>query len=712
MTAAEVTARQSHTVEGDASTRHDLLLLLALFVSFRLLAIIFFKPGGDVYIGGHDFQYYMSLAELSLEGKWPYLDYWMEYPPLFPLALIGLYRLSLLLPSWPVPVLWFQLAVSAFLLVWESGNLLLVYVLGRRLHGSALGFRAAWIYAGLFLPLYTLTNWFDAFSLFFLLLALYLAVRGNAFLAGLAVGVGFLIKLIPAVVAPAALLTWRTWRERTVYAIAGGIVIAVVVVPLSFANSVLLVASFRSMVERSSWLTPWALLEGYFGVGFTPVLAARFSPENADWQMHPSTLPWLWINLAMVLAGALLFTRRLDWRQPRAVVASTAIALNLLLLFSKGWSPQFAVYPLAFLVILLPNGWGLAYAVLLTCNTFLEWPIAGLYFQQERWLLWAVVLLRSGLLMLLCWEYLLLLYPGWQCRWYQLRKVAALPALALLLALGAWGGSTLVGRYVTGSDLYKVAGYVKTLSRPEQALIASTRKAFYGLKAYFPDDRFYAPREDMWGDDMSLAAGLSELSNERSQVWIVLDHSQGEQGREGLVLDWFDRWGSRASERWFDAYQVLAYVPYTADVGTARRQLGLDFGGQLVLDGWQTLRTNLEPGEPCRLELYWRAASAPKADYKVFVHLLGADGKIVTQADRPLRGPEGMATKWRVGEVVREAYDLVLPPTAAPGPYSIALGLYEAQSGQRLTLAAGGTGNSATLTGWTVAAGVGPPTRP
>jgi hypothetical protein len=709
---AEMTPRQSRTEGGEASTRRDLLLLLALFVSFRLMAIIFFKPGGEVYVGGHDFQYYMSLAELSLEGKWPYLDYWMEYPPLFPLALIGLYRLSLLLPSWPVPSLWFQLAISAFLLIWESGNLILVHALARRLYGPALGVRAAWIYAGLFLPLYTLTNWFDAFSLFFLLLALYLAVRGRAFLAGMAVGVGFLVKLIPAVAAPAVLLAWRTWRERAAFVVAGAVVVVVVVAPLYIANSVMVVASFRSMVERSSWLTPWALLEGYFGVGFTPVLAARFSPENADWQMHPATLPWLWINVSLLLAGAILFTRRLDWRQPSALVASTALALNLLLIFSKGWSPQFAIYPLAFLAILLPNGWGLAYAVLLTFNTFLEWPIAGLYFQQQQWLMWAIVAMRTGLLALLCLEYLHLLYPGWQRHWYPVRNAAALPALALLLAAGAWGGSTLVGYYVTGSDWYKVAIYAKALSLPEQGLVASTGKAFYGLKAYFPDDRFFAPREDVWSDDKALVASLSELAKGRSQVWVVLDHSQGDRGREGLVLDWFDRWGSRASERWFDAYQVLAYVPYAADSGTARRSLGLDFDGQLALDGWQTRSTNLTPGEPCRLELYWRATSVPKADYKVFVHLLATDGKIASQADTPLRGPAGMATKWRPGEVVRETYDLVLPPTLAPGAYTIALGLYEPQSGKRLPVVAGGTGDSVTLTGWVAASGNKPPTRP
>ena len=685
----------------ERGARQDLLILLALSVSFRLLAIVFFKPGGLVYVGGHDVLHYLSLAELSLEGKWPYLDYWMEYPPLFPLAFVGLYRLSLLLPSWPEPMLWYQLTVSGFLLIWESSNLLLVYALARRLHGSALGLRAAWMYAGLFLPVYTLTNWFDAFPLFLLLLSLHLAVRGNAWWAGLAVGMGFMAKLIPAVVGPAALLAWRTRRERSLYVLAGGLVVAAIAVPLYLANSEMVLASFRSMVQRSSWLTPWALWEGYFGVGFTPSLPARFVPEHAGWQMHPSTLPWLWITLTAVVAGAFLFTRRLEWHQPRTMVASTAIVLNLLLLFSKGWSPQFAIYVLSFLVILLPNAWGLAYALLLTANTFVEWPISAHYFPDERWLLWAVVLLRSGLLVALCWEYLNLLYPQWQRRWYAVRRAAAMPALALLVILGVWGGTTLLGLYVKGSDLYPVVTYVKSLSLPRQGLVASTRKAFYGLRSYFPEDRFYAPREDVWGDDTALQEGLSEMAKERSQVWLVLDRSQGDQGREGLVLEWFDRWGSRASERWFGAYQVLAYVPYAANPAAPPRPLGIAIDGQLAMDGWQTSSTSLAAGEPFRLELVWRAVGAPRADYKVFVHLLDADGRIVTQADRPLRGPAGTATNWRQGEAVRDAYDLLLPATASPGSYSIALGLYEAKSGERLAISAGGSGNSILLEGWT-----------
>ncbi|HXW00792.1 MAG TPA: hypothetical protein VEC93_20420, partial [Anaerolineae bacterium] len=83
--------------------RHtDFILLLILFVTFRVLALAAFRPGGLV-LDFSDFYWYRSFAELTHQGYYPYRNLWTTYPPLFPVVMIAIYQLSTLLPPWTFP---------------------------------------------------------------------------------------------------------------------------------------------------------------------------------------------------------------------------------------------------------------------------------------------------------------------------------------------------------------------------------------------------------------------------------------------------------------------------------------------------------------------------------------------------------------------------------------------------------------------------------
>ncbi|MFN8495980.1 MAG: hypothetical protein U0350_50780 [Caldilineaceae bacterium] len=83
--------------------------------------------------------------------------------------------------------------------------------------------------------------------------------------------------------------------------------------------------------------------------------------------------------------------------------------------------------------------------------------------------------------------------------------------------------------------------------------------------------------------------------------------------------------------------------------------------------------------------LVWQAQSIPQGNYTVFVHLLNDKGEIVAQSDAVPNG--GYTTdRWVTGEVVSDTHHLNLPAPAQPGVYRIVTGLYDAVSGQRLTV--------------------------
>src|SRR5579859_6269461 len=94
---------------------------------------------------------------------------------------------------------------------------------------------------------------------------------------------------------------------------------------------------------------------------------------------------------------------------------------------------------------------------------------------------------------------------------------------------------------------------------------------------------------------------------------------------------------------------------------------------------------SLTPGHPTSLTLAWKSLAATDQDYTVFVHVLDANGQVAAQTDSQPRGGAFPTSLWQPGEFVSDDYHFDL----APGRYTIELGLYLPETGQRLSLPAG-----------------------
>jgi hypothetical protein len=105
--------------------------------------------------------------------------------------------------------------------------------------------------------------------------------------------------------------------------------------------------------------------------------------------------------------------------------------------------------------------------------------------------------------------------------------------------------------------------------------------------------------------------------------------------------------------------------------------------GQIGLRGHH-IAGEVQPGSQLDLTYVWVALSRPNQIFAVFTHLLTADGQPVTQADRWLEGGLGLTNQWQPGEYIENKYTLDIPTDAPPGPYLLAVGLYDAANGERL----------------------------
>ena len=82
--------------------------------------------------------------------------------------------------------------------------------------------------------------------------------------------------------------------------------------------------------------------------------------------------------------------------------------------------------------------------------------------------------------------------------------------------------------------------------------------------------------------------------------------------------------------------------------------------------------------------LYWRALSVMPVDYKVFSHLFGPDGEMHGQKDDFPGGGTLPTTRWLEGEIITDLYEIILDPETPPGTYSLSIGLYDPNTGERL----------------------------
>jgi hypothetical protein len=116
------------------------LLALALVISRVLVLVVrvVLLPGrGDP----NDLRYFLDLARMSDQGLYPYINFWAEYPPVFPWIIIGAYKLSLLVAAGATAERLFYVLLIGFLIACELCVFWLLYRLATLLQRSEITIR-------------------------------------------------------------------------------------------------------------------------------------------------------------------------------------------------------------------------------------------------------------------------------------------------------------------------------------------------------------------------------------------------------------------------------------------------------------------------------------------------------------------------------------------------------------------------------------------
>jgi hypothetical protein len=110
-------------------------------------------------------------------------------------------------------------------------------------------------------------------------------------------------------------------------------------------------------------------------------------------------------------------------------------------------------------------------------------------------------------------------------------------------------------------------------------------------------------------------------------------------------------------------------------------------GEEIILHGAALERSELAPGEPLQLTLYWQSLEEPVELYTAFVHMVNSDGPLDANIAQGDQWPGGLpSTTWAPGQVIVDRYAIELPADMPAGGYLIAVGLYTAADGARLEM--------------------------
>jgi len=672
----------------------NLLLLLAAFTVFRLLAAISLRPGGFLALHGANQTFHFEIGRLAGSGNIAFRDFWVEYPPLMPWLAALAYRISLLFPPAGDQIFWFNLWFRLLLLPFDMGTLVLIYATARRLLPREGALQVASLWALVFAPLFTFLECFEPLALFFLVLGLYALLSDRPLLAGLAAGLGFIAKVFPIVALPVAFFRSRTWRGRVRVVGAAALSALIVILPPALAAPQYTKALFQLFLNRSSYETVWALLEGYAGCGAVAPLSSGADPAAASLAVHPATLPWLAITLCFAALYVAVITRSIKWCDKSRAAAIYLFSLALFILYNKGYSPQWATYLSTIALLALPVGRGLGYGLLLDLLMVAEWPVGFVMLEGQSTFLATVIVIRTLVIALLALEAIARAFDARP--WLVARKAALPAALAVVV-----GGFSLVA-----PSTWRAFSQARLQKEPLAPLIQSLRKdpstrdpivivqpeLLERLRPYLPATPIYLFPGTGGGPWARPGEWLPATLKGYDRAWLLYDNAdEADRSLFGGLQSWFDHAASPSIRTWFGPVRAAHYV--VAPLGS-EQPVGAQFGGGLRLVSATAPVGPLQPGAALALQLRWQPVGPLPHDYAVFVQALSPEGRVVAQSDT---WPEVPASQWAPSPLITR-HGLILPASLPAGSYILVAGLYDA-SGARLPLTGGGdAANLGTLT--------------
>jgi 4-amino-4-deoxy-L-arabinose transferase-like glycosyltransferase len=239
-------------------------------------------------------------------------------------------------------------------------------------------------------------------------------------------------------------------------------------------------------------------------------------------------------------------------------------------------------------------------------------------------------------------------------------------------------------------DNYRgIAQRILNNQRPDDAVILDSANQWEVFTYYYPDgpNVYPLPRQRPL-DQAAVEAELTRIAAQHPRLF-VLYWGDGEADPQRVIESWLDAHTYKATEQWINSIRFATYAVPTNLSSEPAVKSAVRFGDHITLDGYTLSTSQVQPGDILQLDLFWHTAAPLSDRYKVFVHVLDANGNIIAQTDREPGGGQQPTTNWEINEPVIDRYGVLIPEGTPPGLYTIEIGLYDF-NGTRLPVSTGG----------------------
>ena len=271
----------------------------------------------------------------------------------------------------------------------------------------------------------------------------------------------------------------------------------------------------------------------------------------------------------------------------------------------------------------------------------------------------------------------------WARRGGRPRRTAARVALVMSALLLLWGSVQSLGHLYfdaafARADYRGIAARIAAEGYSDAGIILNAANQWEVFTYYHRDGAPVYPLPRGQPDPQRIEAELREIAAQHARLY-ALFWGEDERDPQRLVERWLDAHAFKAREEWVGDVRFVTYAVLPEPAGEMTVRSGVTFGQDITLLGYTIglpPGATLSPGDILPLTLFWQTAHPLDIRYKVFLHLLGREGRLFAQRDAEPVGNLAPTTTWQPGETVVDNHGLLLPADLPPGQYTLRLGLY------------------------------------
>ncbi len=229
-------------------------------------------------------------------------------------------------------------------------------------------------------------------------------------------------------------------------------------------------------------------------------------------------------------------------------------------------------------------------------------------------------------------------------------------------------------------DYRGVAALIAAEGRPGDAIALDAPNQWEVFTYYYhgPLEVFPAPYHP---DEAEARDWLSTLLDGHARLF-VLYWGDRESDPDRYIERGLAERAYKAGEQWITSLRLARYGVAPLPEAPAET-FEASFGEAIVLNGATILGERFHAGDIIPVTLFWHAEGQPAQRYKLFVHLLNAEGQLVAQYDAEPVGGFRPTDGWQAGERITDRCGLLVPSGLPAGRYTVRVGLYDFQ-GERL----------------------------